>query len=87
MSKEYNRLMAEKKNDKIFDFDTITYNELKRLWYDESLPDSCIADLYDVKKSQVASKRKKMGINQIDCCLEYTIKKIGQLGISSIYKS
>lgn len=74
MLDEYDRLMDEKKNGKIFDFNTITYDELKRLWYNESFCDSGIADLYDVKKSQVTTKRKKMGINQIDCCLERTIK-------------
>lgn len=76
MLKEYNKLMNEKKNGKIFDFDTITYDELKRLWHTESFSDNGIADLYDLVVSRVTSKRKKMDINQFDCCWEDTMKKI-----------
>lgn len=50
MLEEYDRLFNLKKNGVIFDFDNITYDELKRLWHDECFCDSSIADLYGVKK-------------------------------------
>lgn len=76
MLEEYDKLMNEKKNGKIFDFNIITYDELKRLWYEEHFCDSSIANLYDVSKYQVTYKRRRMGINQFDCCWEDTIKKV-----------
>lgn len=81
---EYNKLMNEKKNGKIFDFNTITYEELKRLWNDKSFSDNGIANLYNVKKSQVTKKRNDMEINMFNCCWENTMKKLGYLGINSI---
>ena len=84
----FDKLLEDKKNGKTFDFDTITYDELKRLWYNECFPDSCIAILYDVKKSQVTSKRRKMEINQNNCILQDMINKIWtHRSINNINKS
>ncbi len=43
-------------------FDEITYDELKKLWWDETISDGRIAELYGVNHRQVTNKRRDWDI-------------------------
>lgn len=60
----YKKLLAKKKQGEKLEWNDITKEELEDLF--EEVPDSMIAELYDVTKSQVTTKRKKWDIKQIN---------------------
>lgn len=51
-------------------WEAITKDTLKRLSYDEGLPDSIIAERYGVTVGQVRYKRKKFGLSMRDKIME-----------------
>lgn len=57
--KMYNQLLAEKQNGKKFSREDLTYDILFELSIIESTPDSLIADIFDMKKTQVRYLRQK----------------------------
>ncbi|MCI8363324.1 MAG: hypothetical protein HFJ41_09610, partial [Clostridia bacterium] len=65
----YQELMERKNNGEKLEWHDITKEELEELF--EKNTDNMIADLYDVSKSQVKSKREKWDIKMIN----YTFKK------------
>jgi len=57
-------------------FDEITAEDLRQLYIDEEMTDGMIADLFDVKKSKVTYKRRKLGITIRNAILdEYLLVK------------
>lgn len=58
----YKELNGRKSKGENLDFDSLTPEELTRLYIDEQRTDNEIAELFDVKKSKVTYKRKKYGI-------------------------
>ncbi|MHB1652322.1 MAG: hypothetical protein ACYCVD_07570 [Desulfitobacteriaceae bacterium] len=58
----FERLTEEKMKGKIPNFDHITVNQLRILYLDEEKSDSELAGLFEVKKSKVAYRRKKLGV-------------------------
>ena len=65
----YEELLKQKNEGKKLDWDSITKEELENLFEEHS--DSIIAELYDITKSQVTSKRRKWDIKLYN----YAIKK------------
>lgn len=65
----YQELVERKNKGKKLEWNNITKEELEELF--EKHTDNMIADLYDVSKSQVKSKREKWDIKLIN----YTLKK------------
>ena len=65
----YQELVERKNKGEKLEWNNITKEELEELF--EEHTDNMIADLYDVSKSQVKSKREKWDIKQIN----YTLKK------------
>lgn len=59
----YKDYLMKKKAGQDLDFSNISKEELKTLFYDENTSDRAIAELFNVKSSQVKIKRAKMGIN------------------------
>lgn len=66
----YKKLLTRKKQGEKLEWNDITKEELETLF--KEVPDSVIAELYEVTKSQVTTKRKKWDIKQIN----FTIEKI-----------
>lgn len=66
----YQKLVKRKKKGEKLEWNNITKEELEDLF--EKYTDSMIADLYDVSKSQVKSKREKWNIKLIN----YTLQKL-----------
>lgn len=65
----YEELKARKESGEILGFEALSDAELERLWWDENRSDSMIAELFDVPKSRVASRRKRLGLNVRNMCL------------------
>ena len=65
----YEELLKQKNEGKKLDWNSITKEELENLFEEHS--DSIIAELYDITKSQVTSKRRKWDIKLYN----YAIKK------------
>ncbi len=65
----YQKLVERKKKGEKLEWNNISKEELEELF--EKHTDNMIADLYDVSKSQVKSKREKWNIKLIN----YTLKK------------
>lgn len=59
----YQELEEMKKNGIHLNWDDITKEQLEKLFIDENIPNSLIADLYDVSKERVRSKRRKWNIS------------------------
>lgn len=59
----YEKLLKQKENGETPDFNQITAEQLKRLFYDEDKMDCEIANLFNITKSKVGYKRRKYGIN------------------------
>lgn len=59
----YEELELKKIHGEKLDFDTISKEDLKILFFDEGKSDNIIADLFDVTYSKVRYKRKKYDIN------------------------
>lgn len=59
----YNELLEMKKSGKKLDWDTISKEQLESLFINENLPNSFIADLYDVDPNKVRYKRRKWDIS------------------------
>lgn len=66
----YEYLKSLKIKNKLFDFQYISKGQLRELWYSECIPDSMIAELFEIKKGKVTYTRKKLGINDRVCLLE-----------------
>lgn len=58
----YEQLNNRKQKGIKLDFDKITKEQLEKLFIDESIPNSIIADLYDVSAEKVKNKRYKWNI-------------------------
>ncbi len=59
----YKDLLEKKKSGEKLDFDSITKVQLEHLFIDERIPNSMIAELYDVSPDKVRNKRRKWEIN------------------------
>jgi hypothetical protein len=71
----YEELKLLKENGEELNFEDITYNELKTLWWEENICDSLIGDLYGVSKRTVNNKRKKLSLIQAEMLLKEGIEK------------
>jgi len=63
-NKLYEELRKRKESGEKLDWNKISKDELKEL-FDENIPDSMIAELYEISKSKVTYKRNKWNINYI----------------------
>lgn len=63
--KLYEHLEEKKKNGKLFTKDNLTYDYLYQLSIVENIPDSLIANLFDMQKSSVKNLRKKYDLANI----------------------
>lgn len=59
----YQELEEMKKSGVHLNWDDITKEQLEKLFIEENIPNSLIADLYDVSKERVRYKRKKWNIS------------------------
>lgn len=71
----YNELIELKEKGKLFSFEEITYQQLKKLWWEEKVNDRNIAHLFDVKQKAVSYKRSKMDIMQMVFIREEILKE------------
>lgn len=55
-------------------WDTITREELMKIYVENVVVDAMVADMFGVTKAQVVSKRRKLGINSYDIAYERNIK-------------
>lgn len=58
----YEKLLIRKNSGEKIDFSKITYDDLRQLFYSESITDNQIAELYGISPSKVKYKRTKMKI-------------------------
>lgn len=58
----YQELCEKKDKVEILNWDNITKDQLEKLFIDEHIPNSMIAELYDVSSSKVVNKRNKWDI-------------------------
>lgn len=56
-------------------WDSVSYDDLMRLYVEEQFSDRMVAELYGVTKSQVAYRRKKLGIRKGDILYKEFISK------------
>ena len=68
----YEKLLERKNKGEQLDWDSITKEELENLF--ETHPDSVIAELYDITKSQVKNKRNKLNIKQYNYAFKNFLK-------------
>lgn len=68
----YEELLKQKNEGKKLDWNSITKEELENLFEEHS--DSIIAELYDITKSQVTNKRKKLNIKQYNYIFKNFLK-------------
>lgn len=68
--KLYDELLNEKNSGAVLDFDGVTYDQLKSLWYKEYIPDKYIADIYNVTKYKVTKKRNEFKITTKQCAID-----------------
>lgn len=59
----YQELEEKKKSGVHLNWDDITKEQLEKLFIEENIPNSLIADLYGVSKDRVRSKRRKWNIS------------------------
>lgn len=59
----YNELYEEKKNGKQFSREDLTYDILFELSIKEEIPDSLVADLFNISKNQLCYMRKQQGLS------------------------
>lgn len=71
----YENLKLRKSIGEKLDFEKITYDELKQLWWDETFPDSLIGELYDVTKETVRKKRYKLNVTKDEMLLQDMVYK------------
>jgi transcriptional antiterminator len=64
-----------KKDGKLFPFEQITKEQLRKLWHEEYASDNYISDLFGVSKYTVTNKRKKMGLTLKRCVMEDILKQ------------
>lgn len=60
----YNELKTRKESGEKLGLESLNYEGLKRLWWDEALPDVIIAELFDVDKTDVRCLRYRFDIKQ-----------------------
>ena len=58
----YDELKQMKEEGIKLDFDNIMKEQLEKLYYEDNIPNSMIADLYDVEPNKVKNKRYKWNI-------------------------
>ena len=64
---KYDELKARKDSGEVLDISMLNEEMLRELWWDENIPDSIIADLFDVDKKVITNKRYKFGLRQQEC--------------------
>lgn len=62
MMYSYKELEQKKNSGEKLDWNNISKDQLRHLFFLDNIPDSLIAKLYDVTKNKVTYKRKKLGI-------------------------
>lgn len=55
-------------------WESITREELLKIYVENDVVDAMVAEMFGVTKSQVVSKRRKLGINMYDIMYERNIK-------------
>jgi predicted DNA-binding protein YlxM (UPF0122 family) len=58
----YDDLAMRKQAGEILKLESLTENDFEQLYFQEEMSDNEIADLFSVKKSKVAYRRKKLGV-------------------------
>lgn len=76
MKVTYEELKSQKAQGKELKWEDISKEQLSCLFYENNIPDSLIADLYDTTKSKVSYKRKKWNIKMFTP--EYYYKKLNE---------
>lgn len=77
---KYEELKARKDSGEVLDISMLNEEILKQLWWDESVPDSIIADLYDVDKKVITDKRYKWGLKKQECHARYFASILTEYG-------
>jgi hypothetical protein len=63
-------LILLKFQDKLPLLQSLTYDELKKLWFDESMTDGVIAELFGISVKEVQNYREEIGLNWSRCKIE-----------------
>ena len=74
MGRMYDSLRSRKDNGEVLSIDNLDDILLETLWYEESIPDLGIAELYSTTKENIRKLRHKLDITQLNCNLRYGLK-------------
>ena len=80
----YDELKTRKDNGEILDISILNEEMLKELWWNENVPDSIIADLFDVDKKVITNKRYKWGLKKQECQARHFVSILTEYG--SLFK-
>ena len=76
MGKLYDTLKDRKDNGEKLSIDNLDDIMLEELWWNEGIPDSMIADLYDTTKYKITKLRHSYDIKLHNCALFSVLSKI-----------
>ena len=76
MGKLYDTLKGRKDNGEKLSIDDLDDIMLEELWWNEGIPDSMIADLYDTTKYQITKLRRINDITLHNCAFFSALSKI-----------
>jgi hypothetical protein len=53
----YEQLIEQKESGQILNLNDITYDKMRKLWWEEAYPDSMLADLFEVPQKEFTKYR------------------------------
>jgi len=71
----FETLENKKSNGEILDFNSLTREELKQIWYDDGATDFYIGKLFDVSQHTVNKRRRELNLMWNDCVWEDCCKQ------------
>ncbi|SHI42212.1 hypothetical protein [Desulfofundulus thermosubterraneus] len=64
----YEEFKQRKQKGEKLDFESLSPEQLKQLWWDERVSDRLIAELFDVPRSRVRTRRQRLGMRFHEMC-------------------
>lgn len=60
----YDELNEQKENGETLNLSDITFETMRQLWWTEAIPDSMLADLFNIEKNEFTKYRHKLKVKQ-----------------------
>lgn len=76
MEKMYERLKNRKDNGEVLSLSILDNILLQQLWWEESVPDQYIAELFNTTKENIKKLRYKYNIKPANCALVNALRNI-----------